>query len=901
MFAWISTVFASSGFVHGEVWAAEKDRNWQALKAAFSVWWPVTVARVPHRRCSVFLGRHPAFGRWSGRVWIVGGLAAVAWYGPGPLVAVSPVPMPGVVGVILAFGTLVAFVLLVPRVRGLVVLRPGKAAVLVAVLGAVYWALTAVTFHYGFGVDVWSSQLWAELAEVWYGGGNLRWSAFWLLAADTFAWAVVGMFVWARAARVWIAVKRWGVWLMEWVLRAVVFFVISYTALRFWDYGWWQIVDRLARTLATVPGASEVVEHAPGWAILVVLFVFGLVLVNLFSVVLVSVSDFLCWLTRMFAIAVYGERIAPSANDAGDVQPRRFVGLLERLDRRQLKAAERYQAYLRQRLIDAVESGITPEGWREDLEEDEERWAREDAEAGPSRRRRWWPFRAKDEPGEELAPGSVQSPAAAAGAALGEAAPEGVEEPVPEAAQDPVVERPPESADDVAVPDLGDTTERDKDLAPDPDEDDLDRLSPDAAIGRGPSFDDGLEPVEDAVPEGQSVVVADPDREHAVLREAKAAEQGSWQSGGGEDHRHEVEQARMEARAEDDFAYYDDGSDELSDFGQPDGDPDQYEDAWQGPVSTVVDGWAGGVLTPPESFGDPFAPRSDAAGEDGEERVGEDVGEGLDAEVDWAARGDGGGPDEGWPERSADGGAVAMDHGDPEDSGPAAGDALGVPVTGAEEEFEDVRPVGAGGSGAESSGRMSALDPVADPRPDDGVAEGPRDGDEAGRGAPADGLVGGEGAGIEVDDDIPPRPASLHDPLLGTYGVVRSRDGGAVAQGEGDRLSAPAGGIDPERAARVAGADPLGGDVPVPPQDWSPVASRLPSAATRASAGGGVAGPPAGEGGVGEGSVSEGAVGPVVEREEASAAGVRRPEREADRAPGGAEESHGSEVGRRPI
>ena len=78
----------------------------------------------------------------------------------------------------------------------------------------------------------------------------------------------------------------------------------------------------------------------------------------------------------------------------------------------------------------------------------------------------------------------------------------------------------------------------------------------------------------------------------------------------------------MEARAEDDLVYFDDGSDELSDFGQPDGDPDQY-DAGRGVESDAIDGWTPQHGIPSGEFGavEPFATDEDGVDEVGSEGI----------------------------------------------------------------------------------------------------------------------------------------------------------------------------------------------------------------------------------------------------------------------------------------
>ena len=74
----------------------------------------------------------------------------------------------------------------------------------------------------------------------------------------------------------------------------------------------------------------------------------------------------------------------------------------------------------------------------------------------------------------------------------------------------------------------------------------------------------------------------------------------------------------MEARDEDDLVYVGDGSDELSDFGQPDGDPDQY-DAGRRVESEAIDGWTPQHEIASGEFGavEPFA-----TDEDGVDEVG---------------------------------------------------------------------------------------------------------------------------------------------------------------------------------------------------------------------------------------------------------------------------------------
>ena len=67
--------------------------------------------------------------------------------------------MPGVIGWLAGLGLIVAFVVCAPRVRGMAILRPVKALVIVLLAYWPYWALSTATFHYLYGVDVWSPAL----------------------------------------------------------------------------------------------------------------------------------------------------------------------------------------------------------------------------------------------------------------------------------------------------------------------------------------------------------------------------------------------------------------------------------------------------------------------------------------------------------------------------------------------------------------------------------------------------------------------------------------------------------------------------------------------------------------------------------------------------------------------
>ena len=427
MFAWLTDVFASSGFVVGEAWAFRRNQQWQELRIALATWWLVRAAKAPFLWCSAWLARHGKVGVWSRRVWVVVGLLLCGYFGPGPVLGLVPWPMPGVIGWLAGLGLIAAFVVYAPRVRGMAILRPLKALVIVVLAYWPYWALSTVTFHYVFGVDVWSHALWADIAAVWNSGGNLRWSAFWLLVADTMCWYVLLVFVWARVARVWVAVKRWGVRIVQWIIRASVFTILTYTVIRFMGFGLWQTVDQLASALAAFPYGAETVAKAPQWAVAFVLLVFGLVLLNLIIIVLETITDAICFVSKMFNIVLHGGILNADKYDDENLQPKRIIGLFERFDRYQHRVAVRYEAYARQQLVNEMTSGITDDGFQESLDDDK---PPEPAPRPRRARRRWWPWggiapAAAEDAAEVAATGEAAVATAPAGGAGGDPVPQG--------------------------------------------------------------------------------------------------------------------------------------------------------------------------------------------------------------------------------------------------------------------------------------------------------------------------------------------------------------------------------------------------------------------------------------------------------------------------------------------
>ena len=536
MFAWLTDVFASSGFVVGEAWAFRRNQQWQELRIALATWWLVRAVKAPFLWCSAWLARHGKVGVWSRRVWLAVGLLVCTYFGPGPVLGFAPWPMPGVIGWLAGLGLIVAFVVCAPRVRGLAILRPVKALVIVLLAYWPYWALSTATFHYLYGVDVWSPALWVDIVSVWNSGGNLRWSAFWLLVADTLVWYVLLVFLWARVARVWVALKRWGVRIMQWIIRAGVFAILTYTVVRFMGFGFWQTVDQLASALAAFPYAAETVAQAPQWAIAFVLLVFGLIILNLFIIVLETVADVICFVSKMFHIVLHGGILNADKYDDEDVQPKRIVGLFERFDRYQHRVAVRYEAYARQQLINEMTSGITDDGFQESLEGD----TPPEVTPRPRRaRRRWWSWGGAAPAAAEAASTSEIAVAKApAGGAGDDAVPDG--SPAPDGALGHSDLAPEEAVDELP---LGppDTTARDSFLAPDPVETD----TPEGGREDGAAASD--DPPE----------TASTDAEEQTLDEAREEEQRKREETFAR-HQDAVDEARQQARAEEEFARFGD-------------------------------------------------------------------------------------------------------------------------------------------------------------------------------------------------------------------------------------------------------------------------------------------------------------------------------------------------------
>ena len=696
MFAWLTDVFASSGFVAGEAWAFRRNQQWQELRLALTTWWLVRLVKAPLLWSSAWVARHSKVGPWARWTWLLFGLCGVVYFGPGPVLEMLPWPTPGVVGWLAGLGLSLAFVCYVPRLRGMTILRPLKAAVILIAAYWLYWALTAVTFHYSFGVDVWSEALWEDVEAVWNRGGNLRWSAFWLLVGDTVAWYVFLVILWTRVARVWVAGKLWGVRIVNWAIRAGVLLVFSYTVISFMGVGLWQAVDRLATSLAAFPYGAETVAQAPQWAVAFVLLVFGLIILNLVIIVLETIADILCFITKMFNIVLHGGIINADRYDDEEVEPKRVVGLFERFDRFQHGVDIRYEAYTRQLLINEATSGITDDGFQEPFFD-----PHDEPQAGghPKRKHRWWQRRSPDSP-DEMAQDEPANNALESGATE------------PSISADAVAPDDGDDRDEEGQTDDGglvpiaqsDTSARDSFLAPDSEELDW----------------------SDTPPEGTADLVTNNDEEQrmaAVEDTLRAARTEAEQARDEARQRHQdaLEDARRQARAQEEFQRYADadGLDMLE--GDPEDDDDPFDPNSAGykmdaETEYEYEAWPSEPEAPSGPFGQPFgqddeapepvdeddpepdalapvyAPPVDTAADDLTDREEEELGDG--SLPDQAVGGDEG------PE-SLESGVDASGERD-EDHSEGGSDELEprrstVPVDG--ETSEDSDPFGDGGSG----------------------------------------------------------------------------------------------------------------------------------------------------------------------------------------------------------
>ena len=623
MFAWLTDVCAASGFVQGEAWAYERNLLWQKWRVAFATWWPVRAVKAPLHWCSAWLARHPKVGPWTRRLWVVAGLALLFHYGPRPVADVMPWPMPSVAGWVAALVGSVAFVFYVPRLRGMAILRPLKAAILVLLTYWFYWAATSLVFHYVYRVDIWSRVVWEEVEAVWYRGGNLRWSAFWNGVGITIAWCLMLAFLWARLPRVWVYVKVWGVRVMLWLVRAGVFLCVTLLIIEFLDVGVWQIVHQFAVAVAALPYGGDLVEEAPRWAVLFVLVVVGSVFAHGVIVVLEVISDALCFCSKMLAIFWHGGIINADKYDSEEEEPRRFIGLQERFAEAERRAAVRFELYTRREAIKAATSGITKDGFQEsylDLEVQPSRprprkpWA--------STWRRWWPFGR----GIETAPQSPEGSDATSAESVSTALVESALEPDVEASPADVSD--PKAVGDDSVSGPMDTSGRDAFLAPDDDE-------PEAATSASLAVGEGEGSVSDVGAEALPSAARNESRERqeeCELADARSVEE-SARLAPLRDHELEVAERLRVSEAAADFVNYRDDSELLSDLDDDD-DPFDPETGYDLGGESEPEAWARGpddVHYPEASaYGGPFV--SDESGADTPvEAVGELSGEPFEA------------------------------------------------------------------------------------------------------------------------------------------------------------------------------------------------------------------------------------------------------------------------------
>ena len=374
-------------------------------------------------------------------------------------------------------------------------------------------------------------------------------------------------------------------------------------------FGFWQTVDQLASALAAFPYGADTVAKAPQWAIAFVLLVFGLIVLNLVIVVLETISDAFCFVSKMFTIVLHGGILNADRYDDENVEPKRIVGLFERFDRAQLGVAVRYEAYARQQLINEVTSGITDDGFQESLEDDEP----PEAAPRPRRaRRRWWPWGGAS-PGADGDTAEVTSTPEAAVATTPPAA--AGDDAVPAGSVDPDGSPgEPESAPEEAVEELPlgppDTTARDSFLAPDPVETDAPDGGREDGAGALPAA-----PETASTKDEEQTLDAARDEEQQKRDDALAR------------HQDALDEARQQARAEEEFAHYgdQDGLDLLQ------GDPEDEEDPFDpNPVDfemggdTEYEDFSSEQRAPSGPFGHPFGSDEEPDPDRGENESVED-------------------------------------------------------------------------------------------------------------------------------------------------------------------------------------------------------------------------------------------------------------------------------------
>ena len=210
------------------------------------------------------------------------------------------------------------------------------------------------------------------ITDWWYADGNFAWSAV-FVGLGWFAVWVAGLALLAiRAARVWLAFRKWGIWIMLWAARLVIFASVAFFIASWLGTAPVDVLVSYSAAIESLPYVGAYLGEASPWPLVFVSAVFGSICVFIFSVVMGTVADVFSLIGKLLAIVYHGgilfaDRVEPQ-------KPIRWVGLEvlaeqwdARRDRRR-KAAdtayrERAEERLRRRAEREALSEIGPDGF----------------------------------------------------------------------------------------------------------------------------------------------------------------------------------------------------------------------------------------------------------------------------------------------------------------------------------------------------------------------------------------------------------------------------------------------------------------------------------------------------------------------------------------------------------
>ena len=465
-------------------------------------------------------------------------------------------------------------------------LRPVKAVLLLVVAYWLYWAVTSVTFHYLYRVDIWSPAIWESVDQVWESGGNLRWSTFWNLVAITLVWYFGLVVLWTRISRVWVAFKRWGGRFVMWTIRASVFLSVSYLLLILMDIGFWQMATEFAGAVATFPYVPEATAQIPLWASMVVFGIFGLVLLNLIIIVVEIIVEVLAFGSKLLNVAVYGGIVNADKFDADEVEPRVVLGLVQRFQRANRRGAVWYEEYTRRKVLDEANSSIGDDGFLKSRDADAALTTgpKVAGTAAPGSRW-WWPFGVKQ---RRLEPSLGDSGEAADAQAAAQ------EVSVSETATDELEDTPEESPPQASG--QQDAATRDAFLAPDADE-----MVEQPRAGEEEPDDEDAGQEEPSRGVEDLPLVAREEEEKNEFDAARQVEQAEHQERMRE-HAERIAEERRDAAAQADFGHYNDDADLVADS-EDDLDPFDPESEFDVGGEIPADALTGTGFGPEEGYG----------------------------------------------------------------------------------------------------------------------------------------------------------------------------------------------------------------------------------------------------------------------------------------------------------